>query len=282
MQRTCYDLGMQRERWHALLCRVFFAKSPICGIRLPCFPVAQTLPRRDETQLPRKVRAQSVMDLYKNDTSLWVLHLHSLFCFTVAYPFWSCHEGEMTRPAVQSLLCAESNLWHQGCLAFQSQRLCQGVMRNNFLKKYERRVSRFWLECGWAGSTSSAYDGESGAIAAKKFGQPHKQWGVTDTLMSLIVTGVINVHRSSISQAFALKITRPALELDCVITRLNFQKSFQQMLLVKHRVTTTVWNRHDTLQTLMCGARESVRDIKTSGYEGLVSVTWPPTRDVLM
>ena len=23
----------------------------------------------------------------------------------------------MTRPAVQSLLCAESNLWHQGCLA---------------------------------------------------------------------------------------------------------------------------------------------------------------------
>ena len=50
---------------------------------------------------------------------------------------------KMTRLAVQSLLCAESNLWHQGCLAFQSQRPCQGVMRHNFLKKYGRRVSFF-------------------------------------------------------------------------------------------------------------------------------------------
>ena len=62
MQRTCYDLGMQRERRHALLCRVFFAQSLICGIRgLLCFPVAETLPWRDETQFPEKVRAQSVV-----------------------------------------------------------------------------------------------------------------------------------------------------------------------------------------------------------------------------
>ena len=47
----------------------------------------------------------------------------------------------MTRPAVQSLLCAESNRWHQGCLAVQSQRASQGVMRHNSWKKYERRVS---------------------------------------------------------------------------------------------------------------------------------------------
>ena len=64
--------------------------------------------------------------------------------------------GEMTRPAVQSVLCAEFNLWHQGCLAFQSQRPCQGVMRNNSWKKYERRESRqvsgilFLQECFFA------------------------------------------------------------------------------------------------------------------------------------
>ena len=39
--------------------------------------------------------------------------------------------GEMTRLAVQSPLCAESHLWHQGCLAIQTQRPCQGVMRHN-------------------------------------------------------------------------------------------------------------------------------------------------------
>ena len=38
--------------------------------------------------------------------------------------------GEMTRPAVQSLLCAVSYRWHQGCLAIQSQRPCQGVTRH--------------------------------------------------------------------------------------------------------------------------------------------------------
>ena len=38
--------------------------------------------------------------------------------------------GEMTRPAVQSLLYAESYRWHQGCLAIQSQRPCQGVTRH--------------------------------------------------------------------------------------------------------------------------------------------------------
>ena len=85
--------------------------------------------------LKKYERRVSWVYLYKNDTSLWLLHLRSLFCFPVTYPFWSCHEGEMTRLAVQSLLCAESNLWHQGCLAFQSERPSQGVMRDNFLKK---------------------------------------------------------------------------------------------------------------------------------------------------
>ena len=47
---------------------------------------------------------------------------------------WFKHAtGEMTRPAVQSLLCAESYLWHQDCLAIQTQRPCQ-VMRHNFWK----------------------------------------------------------------------------------------------------------------------------------------------------
>ena len=55
--------------------------------------------------------------------------------------------GELTRPAVESLLCAESNLWHQGCLAIQSQRPCQGVMRHNSSKKYERRVSLLLQVC---------------------------------------------------------------------------------------------------------------------------------------
>ena len=207
---------------------------------LPCFPVAETLPRRDETQFPEKVRAQSVMgvlvqewqvavsfylihsfrcaetwrersseigrqthsqwckqvlhvrpswevrifaqggldwifardeasratfhveSLYVNTPVLvlphhhvrakhifgwswWFANLRSLFFLPMTYPFWSYHEGEMTRPTVQSLLCAESNLWHQDCLTFQSQRSCQDVMRHNFLKKYERRASFHFL-----------------------------------------------------------------------------------------------------------------------------------------
>ena len=55
------------------------------------------------------------------------------FCFSVAYPFWSCHEGEMTGPAVQSLLCAGSYRWHQGCFAVQSQ--SQGVTRHISFKQ---------------------------------------------------------------------------------------------------------------------------------------------------
>ena len=50
----------------------------------------------------------------------------------------------MTRLAVAEF-CTVSKLWHQGCLAFQSQRPCQGVMRHNFLKKHERRVSFFYF-----------------------------------------------------------------------------------------------------------------------------------------
>ena len=103
---------------------------------LPCFPVAETLPRREETQFLEKYeRRVSILHLNKNDTSRRVLRLHSLFCFSVAYPLWLCHEGGMTRPGVQSLLCAESKPWHQDCLAFQSQRPCQGVTRHIFLKK---------------------------------------------------------------------------------------------------------------------------------------------------
>ena len=60
----------------------------------------------------------------------------SVVCFVSPWPTHFGHAtGEMTRPAVQSLFCAESNLWQQGRLAFQSQRPCQGVMRHNFLEK---------------------------------------------------------------------------------------------------------------------------------------------------
>ena len=47
----------------------------------------------------------------------------------------------MTRPAVQSLLCAESKPWRQDCLAFQSQTLPRRD-ETQFPENYKRRVSK--------------------------------------------------------------------------------------------------------------------------------------------
>ena len=55
MQRTCHDLGMQRERDDAPCCAESSLRRVQCvAAGLPCYPVAETLARRDEAQFLKK------------------------------------------------------------------------------------------------------------------------------------------------------------------------------------------------------------------------------------
>ena len=135
MQRSWHDLAILRERWHVLLCRVFFTQSPIydirtvllCRRRVPIQTWWSTISKK------KYERIVSWMDLDKNDTSLWVLHLHSLFCLSVTYPFW------VFFPNIRDLL-SRAHLQKRQTLvhtANQSQRkplLCTSAEPGNFLE----------------------------------------------------------------------------------------------------------------------------------------------------
>ena len=58
MQRTCYDLGMQRGDDTPCCAESSLRSIHSVASGLPCYPVAETLPRRDETQFPKSTSAE--------------------------------------------------------------------------------------------------------------------------------------------------------------------------------------------------------------------------------